>query len=65
VIEGPIEGTVVVLGRGSHRSRELMRRIFDLVEEAGGALAIGTIQRSRCCSKQLRCYANRFIRQQA
>jgi AraC family transcriptional regulator len=38
VIEGPIEGTVVVLGRGSHRSRELMRRIFDLVEEAAGRI---------------------------
>jgi AraC family transcriptional regulator len=35
VIEGPLEDTLVFLRLGSDRSRELMRRIFDLVDEAG------------------------------
>ena len=35
MIEGPLEDTLVFLRLGSDRSRELMRRIFDLVDEAG------------------------------
>ena len=35
MIEGPLEDTLVFLRLGSDRSRELMRRIFHLVDEAG------------------------------
>jgi AraC family transcriptional regulator len=38
VIESPIEDKLACLGLGSHRSRELMRQVFALVEEAAGRI---------------------------